>query len=401
MPLLNVLFRYVAFIKTSFATTMLVYATLVLGISIAMRNERWRNAGLAALSVLLVLFCAEAYLRFVIKSRITYSEMHGQGYVSPYRADLADRWHLKFKEGRNNIHTLEWRPYEVRDNTTMDFAFPDYVCNELGLRGRLPVKGNKIVLAVGDSFTEGAGTPCDSTYPVLLEQRLQQYDADNEWSVINAGVSGNDPFFDWKMVQKLTARYQVSHIVFLLNTTDINDIQMRGGMERFVESGYLDYPDGPWWEPIYAISFVSRLFFHGFCGVQMNLMTNSEASMAKKRALSHLQRLFEDHVVPFSIERGIHVNVVCHPLANETPDPASDYGLLVQTLSDIRRISFLDGFTGLSLAGYGDQLYYPNDGHMTPLGYAMLSDLVFKDVWRTISGPALIYGSDTDIDGSF
>ncbi len=326
------------------------------------------------LSLLLVFFCAEVFLRFGWKDPITYSEMHGNGYVSMYRTDVGDNWHVLRKEGRKDIHTLEWAPFEVRDNTTLDYSYPDYQCNAKGLRGTMPIANQKVVLTVGDSFNEGAGAPCDSTYPALLESHLREKDP--SWAVINGGVSGNDPFFDWQMLRKLNSEYAMAHVVFLINSTDVNDIQMRGGMERFLPSGKLNYTDGPWWEPIYAFSFVSRLFVHGVLKVERNLMTSEENMRTIDLAIERLGHLFETEVIPYCQNNGIKVHIIAHPLSHELIGSSDVYEQLTTVLKGLPEVSFSDCRPFIQQKSDIDQLYWPHDRHFKPSGYALLSQCV-------------------------
>jgi lysophospholipase L1-like esterase len=82
---------------------------------------------------------------------------------------------------------------EVRDNQCGDYQYADDICNGLGLRGELPDKKKKIILFLGDSFTEGAGAPVDSSVPELLRKYVVSNDSTSD--VLNAGIAGNDIFF--------------------------------------------------------------------------------------------------------------------------------------------------------------------------------------------------------------
>jgi lysophospholipase L1-like esterase len=372
----NALIKLLVFCTGSFLTTVVAYGlSLIVAAWIFTRNVRLQGLGLFLISSLFLLFISEVLLRFVRMEPITYTEMHGKGYVSMYRTDVLDNWHVLRGEERKDIHTLEWAPSEVRSNTTLDFQFPDYRCNAKGLRGNLPRPYNRVILAAGDSFTEGVGTPCDSTYPKLLECSLRA--DDTSWAVINAGVSGNDPFFDWMMLKKLRTDYPIEKVVFLINTTDVNDVQMRGGMARFLPSGELDYPEGPWWEPLYAVSFVSRLFFHGVLKVERNLMTSEEHLKSMNHAVGLLARLFSDHIVPYAEENGIAIYVVLHPMADETRGQATVYEMLRDALNGVQGLSFTDCMADIADHADPQSLYWPNDRHFKPDGYARLAQCVY------------------------
>src|SRR5690606_15926401 len=52
------------------------------------------------------------------------------------------------------------------------------------------------ILCIGDSFTEGDGTPIDSTYVKLLEENFHKNGYTNV-NIMNAGKCGSDPFFGY------------------------------------------------------------------------------------------------------------------------------------------------------------------------------------------------------------
>jgi hypothetical protein len=211
---------------------------------------------------------------------------------------------------------------------------------------------------------------------VFLEKQLQGMDT--SWAVLNAGVSGNDPFFDWKMVQKLWSDFAVERIVFLVNTTDVHDVQIRGGMGRFLPSGELAYSSGPWWEPVYAVSLVSRLFFHGVMKVEKNLMTAEEHVRTMRHAAGLIAGLFRDHVLPCSQESGTDVLVVLHPLSNETDGSTTVYELLRDSLMAVGGLRVTDCRTCVTDSSDSESLYWPNDRHFKPEGYARLAQCIFE-----------------------
>jgi lysophospholipase L1-like esterase len=266
----------------------------------------------------------------------------------------------------------------MRGNASSDKYYPDFACNSIGLRGELPPNNRKVILILGDSFAEGAGAPSDSTFPALLQHLIEQHDT--TYAVMNAGVSGNDPFFDWMMLRKLRDRFDIRHVVFMINTTDLNDLQMRGGLERFLPHGGLSYRKGPWWEPIYAISHVSRLFVHGPMGRGMNLMTTDEDYRTRQESLKDLSNLLNDVVLPYTIQHDIVMHVVLHPIQHELSSDAGPYPQLVEALDSLdSRIKFSDTFAPIMHAPNIEELYWPTDRHFTPVGYAKMANIVYDE----------------------
>jgi hypothetical protein len=94
----------------------------------------------------------------------------------------------------------------------------------------------------------------------LLKQKFLA--ADDSVDLMNAGVCGSDPFENYMNFKNRLQIYKPQLIIQTLTTTDITtDSRLCGGMERFQENETVKYKAAPWWEPLYAFSYISRLFF--------------------------------------------------------------------------------------------------------------------------------------------
>jgi hypothetical protein len=131
------------------------------------------------------------------------------------------------------------------------------------------------IIGLGDSFTEGFGADSDSTWMKFLERIIHKYPLQKQITFINAGVSGSDPFFEFILLKERLLKYKPDIVLLVLNLTDITDVAVRGGMERFQPDGTLKFNNPPWWEPVYAMSNLSRLFFSAI-GYDANLLTRSQ-----------------------------------------------------------------------------------------------------------------------------
>ncbi len=289
-----------------------------------------KNIYLVLFSSLFALYTAEASLRYIFRYPLTYSEKNDRGYVS-FNSGTGILKDIEVAIYPTiNHHFIEFDSGEVRTPSSVDgrpFAPETY--NKVGLRGSVP-HGKNIFLTIGDSFTEGIGTTSDSTYPVLLEKHLQ-----NEWSqpeVLNAGVSGSDPFFQWLLFKKLEKQFAIKNVVFLLNTTDMSEVVTRGGLERFRPNGTVRYSPLPWWERLYGISFVSRLIIHNILGYNYNLMAENQQEKAYQLAAKKIGILFENKIIPYCKEHSINVVIAIHPLKDEVVTESSNYNLLEKNL---------------------------------------------------------------------
>ena len=113
------------------------------------------------------------------------------------------------------------------------------------------------ILALGDSYTEGVGAPADSTWPSFLETYLNRK-TNGSVEVYNAGVSGSDPFYNYKMLETSLVDLKPDLVIQAFNSTDMDDFILRGGMERFQPNNHVSFPPLPWWEPLFRFSHIFR-----------------------------------------------------------------------------------------------------------------------------------------------
>lgn len=359
--------------ESSFLTTMVFYSIIFLIIYFLSKKKfLQRKISFISLLILLTLFFTEFSLRFIVRYPITYNEKNGGRYISQYQRP-------EFISGRSDMYTLEFEPYKHRLYDSPEFDYPPETLNEFGFRGEVPKSDRKIILALGDSFTEGLGAPYDSTYPYILNQILKFNNS--EKSIFNAGTAGNDPFFDFMMLKKMDKRIDVHEALFLVNTSDINEVVMRRGMERF-NNGSLKYRNAPWWEPLYAISYTFRLVLHNLFNINYSLLSYKENDELNMEAVLKITELFEKGVVPWALSKNISVKVVLHPFYYELENGYFVYDSLSNKLSRVSGIHFYDAINDInSLIDAPSEIYWENDGHFNSRGYYLLANLISENCY--------------------
>lgn len=368
------LFQLFYFRESNFSTAVVFYfLPAVLVYVLYQKFNLSRRFSFSALIFIVSLFIAECFLRFVLQYPQTYTEQNGAGYISQFKVP-------NNLFGKDNNTTFQFEPFEMRNYDSPEFDYPPEKMNEYGFRGKVPSADKKIILALGDSFTEGIGAPADSTYPYLLNQLINGHDSN--YAVFNAGTAGNDPFFDFTMLKKLHQKISFHEVLFLINTSDVNDVVIRGGMERFVDNG-LQYRKAPFWEPFYAVSYVFRLFAHNLFDLNYNLMTYEKNDRLNLEAVELISVLFKDEIVPFTKENDLNVKVVLHPFFAEFENPYHIYDSLSSKMSRIEGLNFYDSRSDIiDRINKPEEIYWMNDAHFKPRGYAMLSRLIFKNMYR-------------------
>ncbi len=366
---------------SNFFTTGYTYSLVALLCFYSFKKLRLSPAvALGVYAFLFSLFAAEFSIRYILKYPLSYGEQNGGDYILVDRHQKRNDFLFKYIKGRKDIYTLQFDSGEIRNYSCPDYPYPDERCNAFGLRGALPDKNKKIILTLGDSFTEGLGAPADSCYPALLRNYIVAKDSLQD--VLNAGVAGNDIFFDWKMLQKLQDRYQLKQLIFLMNVTDVNDVATRGGKERFKPDGFLQFKARPAWEPLYAVSFVFRLFMHNVFKLDYNLQTEQQVTARNAEALNKIQELMKKEIIPWSQQHGTGILFVLHPLRHQVKENDLLYRQMLYTLQQVNGAKVLDCLPAIKTQNRAEDLYWPNDQHFKPAGYNIIANLVIDSCYR-------------------
>lgn len=191
----------------------------------------------------------EVLLLFTGTTR-TYSESRYGFYRSPFLYDSTDVYHLV-----HNKDTLrEFSPEFNHMFPVNSLGFPD--------REWAQTKDSGVyrIVTIGDSFTQGVGAPYDSSYPAQLSKILAVHGIKAE--VLNAGVAGSDPVFNYKNMQDRLLPYKPDLIIQAVSGNDVlNDFSIMGGFERYTTDSCMRAPNITRTETLYALSHTMRLIF--------------------------------------------------------------------------------------------------------------------------------------------
>lgn len=367
----------VGYVSIKWHTHLMLYLYLwIIGyftLSFLTRNANrntYANSLLFLTATLLVLFIVEFFC-VVFKLKQTTIESFGNGYYS---------WHNSHWETwyRSSVPNKE---YWLRKE---EYQYQRYA-NSYGFGDREWVekkaKNEKRVLCLGDSYTEGDGAPFDSTYVAFLCNSLREIDT--SVSVMNAGTCGNDPFVNFVNYRDRLVKFNPNIIVQTISSGDLTvDLMVRGGMERFEKNGKVKYRAAPWWEPIYAISYISRFYFSAL-GYNELLMKDSDVQKRKAELDAIVVDLFK-HYATLAKRNGSRLVVVFHPYKGEViaEKYAYDFTQIENRLKAIDNLYVLNLLPVYISKTKGsksvERYYWPKDGHHNSTGYAMMADGIYE-----------------------
>ena len=229
---------------------------------------------------------------------------------------------------QNLIKKVFWEYEDVRifnhkANFTRTYEKPEFTYihqyNCFGARN-VELNSNQLndsykILCLGDSFTEGVGAPGDSTWVSILGNRLDT--GSNNVTTINGARSGSDIFYEFFKLKNLYIdAYDPNLVIFALNSTDVYDVSIRGGNERFISNEEVRYKDPPLWSPIYSISYTFRLLISQGLNINYHRLTSDEAK-EDEDAIRIIQKLVLSEIIPFSKEKNFDVLFLFTPTLNE------------------------------------------------------------------------------------
>ena len=330
-----------------------------------------RNAFLVLGSMIFSLFIAELFLSISGTYETNIEKAEG-GYVSPFDILMTKNpYHVWPAHKAHWLHDLEFN--YIRHVNSLGFSDPEW---------RSYKKPKEIrILALGDSFTEGDGAPYDSSYVSLMRQILIK--KSESFYIMNAGICGRDPFYSYVNLRDRLLVYKPDIVIQSIGTGDMNtDILIRGGMERFEKGGPLT---PPWWEPLYAISYVSRIFF-SLAGYNQLLQKPGKLELEKNRINKSVEDLFRDYSC-LCQKKNIKLFVVLHPQINELDSNAYEYDFkpVLESMRSDPNINVIDllpyyrSYISNSHTTAADY-YWKHDGHHNPQGYMMMAQTTLMNI---------------------
>lgn len=301
---------------------------------------------------------------------ISYGERSSSGgYASPFKS------RNEFGYGWDETP----KPFTEQTTNKIEFQYK-WISNNEGLRGENLAlkKTGKRILVFGDSFTEGMGAPDDSTYPVLLAHMIHDQ-LDSTAEIINCGPSGSDIFTEYKLFTGKMLKYKPDIVLVTFNSTDLYEFTIRGGFERFKPGNKVEYRKPPWFESLYAKSYLVRLIVHDILFYDYRFLQPWDNKAMDKLALDKTCAAIDSFNL-LCRENNSRFAMVFHPMGTEYP--VEDYkNAPLISYCQKANIPYVDEFEFLTAHGINNsnikKYYWHGDGHFNSKGYEFLAQCVF------------------------
>ena len=324
--------------------------------------------------IFLILIIIEIGLRVAFSKIQTYNERIGLSrYISMYETNQQG-WYC-VNEANKVIERKQNEFYFSRETNSLGLTAPD------------PQDINhskKKILCLGDSFTEGVGASLDSTWPNLLQLRLDAAYPDS-FVVVNAGVSGSDLYFSWKLFKDKLQAYQADEIIIFTGNSDIIDVVIRGGDERFKSDTTVQYRKAPAIEPLFVSSFICRYIMLEFLNYEFSLMPHTTFVQKQNEACYMLKA----KIIQIIDDSSIPIHVILFPVPGELKKKSyyADQTLEIKNNPKINGHDLLQKMIAkhANLHLKTDEISWPQDGHYNGKGYDLISQLIFETLYLPIN----------------
>ena len=200
--------------------------------------------------------------------------------------------------------------------------------------------------------------------------------------MINGGVSGSDPIFGFILLQQKLLAYQPDIVLLLINHSDVTDMVMQGGKERFLPNGKVKFPDKARGEFLFQRSHFIRGINMAFLGKDQFYLTKKERKKREVKMLEDLKAILLEFE-SLAQEKGITFIPIYHPMDNDAKFP--EYRPFKSGIADLKAFSQKHNLHFFDLWAYFEQTgqltsenfekwYWPLDGHCNAEGYVKFAE---------------------------
>lgn len=321
------------------------------------------------LIMLTLLLGVEACLRFLVRTKMD----HGEKASTSLRSKLYDESQAIYYTKPSLVTHVSYQNSEFTHTRKR---------NTLGLSEKnVPAKDENEIrfLCLGDSFTEGAGVDYEFAWPRVTEKMFNQTCEQYDFLFVNAGLSGNDPFFECHLFEKNLVQYESDWVIMMVNNSDIYDFIERGGMERFNADGSVSYKKAPWWYPAYRYSYIVRHVAHDIFKLTPLLVTQQKQKELDKAGVVAINKIGKK-LENLGKQVGFEFVLVLQPTHFEVTTKRYRFANFSSITNDLEySYDLLPYMINQTEEGTANTDYFwPVDGHFNKLGYKLVGEGIYE-----------------------
>lgn len=237
------------------------------------------------------------------------------------------------------------------------------------------------IIGLGDSFTEGFGANTDSTWMKFLERKIT-INSKMKYQFINAGIGGSDPAFEYVLLRDKLLKFKPNIVIVALGW-DLQEMIIRGGLERFQPDGTVKYRKKPFWFGLYKTSGIFRLFMHNSFANQM-LIPKNKVETEEKMAIYKIQSillLFKQMSEKLNFKLVLAIYPQNWEVLNKKYDNWTETinFALNNQITTVDLLKFYTDSVHMNKSNISDY-YWIKDGHHKAKGYEKMAEGIFQSI---------------------
>jgi hypothetical protein len=201
--------------------------------------------------------------------------------------------------------------------------------------------------------------------------------------VWNCGIGGSDIIFEYVLFRDKLLKYKPDLVIVTVNNTDIGETMLRGGFERFHKDGTTHYRKAPWFEPLFAHSFLVRRVVFDVFHYNWQFIRANEEQGVHDSAVAELMSAVDSFAI-LSGEKKFRLLFDFHPMQAELQKREAYFAERFIAHCREHGYEYVDSREQFYKMGIDTtnaaSLYWSEDGHFNGKGYNYLA----KTVWRRL-----------------
>ena len=356
--------------------SIFLFILLLLGVSgLAFRFVKTKLAEKGLLIIIIAVFTFSAELIFRTKDYLkSYPELTGSWF---YKSQF--NYYPNTKRGWVYTRTPNITKKEDREEYYYRIS-----TNNDGLRDenhQVPKPADHYrIVALGGSFTEGVGvSELEETWVKILEQKLNKRSEYPKIQIFNGGVSSSDPFYALMLLKDKLLKYDPDLVILTINESDLGEIYIRGGEERFNQDSTVTYRSGPWYEPLFGMSYIARHFLFTVLKIDWMFRTPQEVAHSFSEGSNLLLECIKNFE-KLGSQEGFELLIVLQPDYSELEGDKFVLGQLGPKIDKQTDVRFCNAWKNLRSYNGNKPLFWPIDGHFTQEGNLVFATLLETEI---------------------
>ena len=199
---------------------------------------------------------------------------------------------------------------------------------------------------------------------------------------LNGGAMGSDIFYEYhKLKEVYYDAFKPDMVIAALNTTDLGEILRRGDLSRFDTGSDRVNLILPWWEKIYAISYMARYVIHDHLDYSTMFMREEEALVHHEEALHSVIDFVNEEYTQMANDLDFQLVIALTTLVVEWRDTVYTLDACVDPMTASGDVIVVNTSDRMFMSDIDFEKYYwPKDRHHNSRGHVFMANIIYDGI---------------------